>query len=201
MLTHTYPHKSPGKTKVAIYNHQVDSWFHSWPCVFPGNLQAKKRAWSYMTPNVHTETKCGTANCTFLLPSGRIQLTHHTSMLVAWVTQTQFSSTRYSSLLGRQRKYGQKVCPKFYHDQHWESDPRPFDLESNALSTRPHTPIKPGTDEASKTDRSNFQVWNLHSYSTDHWKSLVMKLTPQCSAPTERMPSCVFMVCSGRYTM
>ena len=26
------------------------------------------------------------------------------------------------------------------HDQQWESNPRPFDIESNALSTMPHAP-------------------------------------------------------------
>ena len=33
-----------------------------------------------------------------------------------------------------------KFTQHFYTDQHWESNPRPSDLESNALSTRPHAP-------------------------------------------------------------
>ena len=50
-------------------------------------------------------------------------------------------STRCPSLLGKQRQYGMASLPDtFAHSQQWESHPKPFDLESNALSTRPHTP-------------------------------------------------------------
>ena len=34
-----------------------------------------------------------------------------------------------------------EVCPTLLHGQHWESKPRPSDLESNALSTWPHAPL------------------------------------------------------------
>ena len=43
------------------------------------------------------------------------------------------------TLLGRQRYYGMRSLPDTSpHDQQWESNPRPFDLESNTLCTWPH---------------------------------------------------------------
>ena len=40
------------------------------------------------------------------------------------------------------RQYGIRNLPDSpTHGQHWESNPRPSDLESNALSTGPHAPI------------------------------------------------------------
>ena len=60
MKTHTYPHKPLGKIKVDICNHQVDSPFYLWPDVCSGDMQAQKRAWSYMTLNILTETRCHT---------------------------------------------------------------------------------------------------------------------------------------------
>ena len=54
----------------------------------------------------------------------------------------QFSflhSTRYPSLLCKQRQCEVRSLPSTStHDKRCESNPRPFDLESNALSTRPH---------------------------------------------------------------
>ena len=49
MLTHTYPHKPLRKIEVAIYYHQVDSSLYVCPDVCPGDLQAKKRIWPYIT--------------------------------------------------------------------------------------------------------------------------------------------------------
>ena len=50
-----------------------------------------------------------------------------------------FRSTRYPSLLGRQKQHGMRSMPDMStHDQQWVSNPRSFDLESNALSTMPH---------------------------------------------------------------
>ena len=47
----------------------------------------------------------------------------------------------YPSLLGGQRQYGMRSLPNTStHDQQWESNPRPSDLESNTLSTGPHAP-------------------------------------------------------------
>ena len=44
-------------------------------------------------------------------------------------------STRYPSLLGGQRQYGMKSLPNAStHDQQWESNPRPSDLEYNTQS-------------------------------------------------------------------
>ena len=49
---------------------------------------------------------------------------------------------RYPSLMGGQRQYGMRSLPHAStHDQHWESNPRPSNLASNALSTWPHAPI------------------------------------------------------------
>ena len=60
MLAHTYQHKPLRKIKVAIYNHQGNSPFNLWPDVCSGDLQAKEREWSCITPNskVLTKTYC-----------------------------------------------------------------------------------------------------------------------------------------------
>ena len=55
-------------------------------------------------------------------------------------------STRYPSLLDRQRQYSMKRLPNTStYDQQFERKSRPFyiciSIESNALSTRPHTTI------------------------------------------------------------
>ena len=47
--------------------------------------------------------------------------------------------TRYPSRLGGSRQCGIRSLPDTStHGQHWESNPRPSDLESNVLSTEPH---------------------------------------------------------------
>ena len=47
--------------------------------------------------------------------------------------------TRYPLRLGRPRQCGIRSLPDTStHDQHWELNPRPSDLESNALLTWPH---------------------------------------------------------------
>ena len=47
--------------------------------------------------------------------------------------------TRCPVRLGEQRQYGIGSLPDIStHGQQWESNPRPFDLESNALSTGLH---------------------------------------------------------------
>ena len=49
--------------------------------------------------------------------------------------------TRYPLRLGGPRQCGIQSLPDTSTlGQHWESNPRPSDLESNALSTRPHAP-------------------------------------------------------------
>ena len=53
VLTCTYPHK-PMRKIVTICSHQTDTSHLVWP----GDLQALKRIWSYVTPNVLTETRC-----------------------------------------------------------------------------------------------------------------------------------------------
>ena len=48
---------------------------------------------------------------------------------------------RYPLRLGGPRKCGIRSLPDTStHGQHWESNPRPSDLESNALTTGPHAP-------------------------------------------------------------
>ena len=73
-----------------------------------------------------------------LTSHGRIQCIRHTSMQGAVASPLQFSAIRDQSLLDRQRQYGKSLSDTSTHDQQWESDPWPFDLESNALSTRLH---------------------------------------------------------------
>ena len=52
-----------------------------------------------------------------------------------------FLSTRYPSLLGGQMQYEMRSLPyTSTHDKQLESNPRNSDLESNTLSTGPHTP-------------------------------------------------------------
>ena len=49
--------------------------------------------------------------------------------------------TRYPLRLGGPKQCGIRSLPDTStHGQHWESNPRPSDLESNALSTGPHAP-------------------------------------------------------------
>ena len=51
--------------------------------------------------------------------------------------------TRYPLRLGGPRQCGIRSLPNTStHGQHWESNPRPSDLESNALSTWPHVPMR-----------------------------------------------------------
>ena len=54
MFTHTYPHKPLGKIKVTICNHQADSSLYVSELV----IYKFRQVWSYMTPNVLTETRC-----------------------------------------------------------------------------------------------------------------------------------------------
>ena len=72
-----------------------------------------------------------------LISPGRIHSVRLTSMMPAWVTQSQFSSTRYPSLLGRQVQYGMRcLSGTSTHDQQWKSNsrslilnPTPFRLD------------------------------------------------------------------------
>ena len=59
MLTHTYPHKPLSKIKVIICNHQADSQLSSyvWPDIWLVIFKFRK-VWSYITPNVLTDTRC-----------------------------------------------------------------------------------------------------------------------------------------------
>ena len=53
--------------------------------------------------------------------------------------------TRYPLRLGRPRQCGIQSFPDTStHGQQWESNPKPSDPESNALSTRPHAPTLAG---------------------------------------------------------
>ena len=63
----------------------------------------------------------------------------HTSMQAAWATRTQFLSTRYPSLLGKQSQYEMRSLPQKIHTT--TSGNRTPDLlffESNTLSTWSH---------------------------------------------------------------
>ena len=62
-------------------------------------------------------------------------------MQPATIDPTLDLCTRYPLRLGGPRQYGMQSLPDTStHGQHRESNPRPSDLESNALSTRPHAP-------------------------------------------------------------
>ena len=51
-----------------------------------------------------------------------------------------FFHTMYLSLLCGYRQHGMRSLPDIFgHNQHWKSNPRPFNLESNARSTQPHS--------------------------------------------------------------
>ena len=56
LLTRTYPHKPPRKIQVTICNHQADSpLMHG---LMSDLVMCKfRKVWSYMTPNVLTETR------------------------------------------------------------------------------------------------------------------------------------------------
>ena len=60
-------------------------------------------------------------------------------MQPATIDPTLDLCTRYPLRLGGPRQCGITSLPDTStHGQHWESNPRPSDLESNALSTGPH---------------------------------------------------------------
>ena len=60
-------------------------------------------------------------------------------MQPATIDPTLDLCTRYPLRLGGLRQCGIRSLPNTStHGQHWESNSRPSDLESNALSTRPH---------------------------------------------------------------
>ena len=62
-------------------------------------------------------------------------------MQPATIDPTLDLCTRYQSRLGRPRQCGIQSLPdSSTHGQHWELNPKPSDLESNALSTDPHAP-------------------------------------------------------------
>ena len=70
-----------------------------------------------------------------LISPGRIQRTHHTNMQAAWATQSQFLSTRYLSLLGRQGQYGMRsFTDTAADDQQRESKKTPDHLFRVQLS-------------------------------------------------------------------
>ena len=55
--------------------------------------------------------------------------TCRTSMQAVRAALSQFSATRYPSLLGRQRQYGMRSLPNTStQGQQWESNPRYFEL-------------------------------------------------------------------------
>ena len=63
-------------------------------------------------------------------------------MQPATIDPTLDLCTRYPLWLGGPRQCGIRSLPDTStHGQHWESNPRPSDLESNALSTGPHLSI------------------------------------------------------------
>ena len=57
-------------------------------------------------------------------------------------THIQFSFTGYPSLLGRQKQHGmRRLSDTATCTLRWELNPRPFDFESDTLSTQPHAQI------------------------------------------------------------
>ena len=61
-------------------------------------------------------------------------------MQPATIDPTLDLCTRYPLRLSEPRQCG-SLPDTSTHGQHWESNPRPSDLESNVLSTGPHAPI------------------------------------------------------------
>ena len=60
-------------------------------------------------------------------------------MQPATIDPTLDLCARYPLRLGGPRQCRMRILPNTStHGQHWESTPRPSDLESNVLSTRPH---------------------------------------------------------------
>ena len=66
-------------------------------------------------------------------------------MQPATIDPTLNLCTRYPLQLGAPRQCGIQSLPDTStHGQHWESNPKPSDLESNILSTGPHAPMQDG---------------------------------------------------------
>ena len=53
-----FPSACKETSQTSSCNHQADSPLYGWPGVWSGKLQVKKKVWSYMTPNVLSETRC-----------------------------------------------------------------------------------------------------------------------------------------------
>ena len=84
LLTHTYPHKTLRKIKVATCNHQADS---SITCGLMSDLVICKfrKVWSCMTPNVLTEIRCPLTTQTQPNPDSIIEgLTTEFQVFTVW---------------------------------------------------------------------------------------------------------------------
>ena len=71
---------------------------------------------------------------------------------------------RYPLRLGGPRQCGIRSLPDTStHSHHWESNPRPCDLEFNALSTAPHAPTR-------YIKIYNTKIYNTKIYNTKIYK-------------------------------
>ena len=88
-------------------------------------------------------------------------------MQPATIDPTLDLCTRYPLRLGGPRQCGMRSLPDTYtHGLLWESNPRPSDLESSALSIVPHAPKVPsgnGTSETSTDSLLSMQRLSLHN--------------------------------------
>ena len=84
-------------------------------------------------------------------------------MQPATIDPTLDLCTMYPLRLGGPRQCGIQSLPDTStHSEQWESNPRPSDLESNALSTRPHAPTM-STTMSGRLASIALSVWMLKS--------------------------------------
>ena len=93
--------------------------------------------------------------------------TRLTSAQAAWVTQSQFSFARCLSLLGRQWHYEMISLPDLStHDQQLGLNPRCFNHQSNAFSTKLHSPTSNWIINKCSWSYSGSSLHHVFSYTT-----------------------------------
>ena len=161
MLAHTYLHKPTRKNKLTMCNHQADSPLCVTSCLIWW-LASLDKAWSYMTLNVLTETRCHYTTQTHIC-------NHQSTLCVTWCLIWWFASSE--KLFSHDTK-----CPNW--DQ--VSLNNTNQIKPNQTCTYPHK-----APRKIKVTRFNHQadsplyayVWDVYSAALQVQKSIVVRDT------------------------
>ena len=129
----------------AVWNTKFTRHFYTWPTL---GIEPQT-FWPWVQRPIHLAT-CSQGSCLVSRFHDNACSTDFTFPLARWAPMQPATidppldlCTRYPLRLGRQRQCGIRSLPDTSaHGQHWESNPRSSDLESNALSTRPRAPLE-----------------------------------------------------------